>query len=144
MKYINIDGTRVRILRQSLNLTQDELAQKLSISKQAISKIELKGPLAKVQDNNLQPLADGLGCSVDYLIGKTNHFNESIDSNGNILRKGLIKSENFNRTGTDYDLLPVETQILITEIINEIMYLDNQHLSLIKKLCKVIAEENLS
>ena len=75
MKYININGTRVKALRQSANLTQYDLAELLPISKQAISQIESKGENARIRDTTLQPLAKALRCTSEYLRGETDFIN---------------------------------------------------------------------
>jgi transcriptional regulator with XRE-family HTH domain len=61
-------GEKIRFHRRKLNLTQDELAEKVGISKSAISYYE---------DDKREPkffavicLADVLGVSLDYLAGK--------------------------------------------------------------------------
>lgn len=140
MKHIKINGNRVRILRQTLNLTQDELAQQLAISKQAISKIETKGESAQIKDCNLNPLATALGCSVEYLTGETDCFNEYKADDGKVLRQAFIPSANYRLRGTEYDLLPVEEQILITELNDMLIHFNLSQLKMVKKFCFAISE----
>ena len=65
-------GLRVRQLRQKLNLTQDELAQKAGYtSRSSINKIE-KG-LVDIPQSKISDLADALGTTPAYLMG----WNES-------------------------------------------------------------------
>ena len=69
---------RIKELRVSHSLTQVELAEKLSVSKQAVSNWE---------NNNIQPsidmllkIADYFGVSTDYLLGRNNDC--SLDISG--------------------------------------------------------------
>ena len=143
MKFININGTRVKALRQAANLTQYELAELLPISKQAISQIESKGDNARIRDNNLQPLAEALRCTAEYLRGETDFINAFKNEDGIWLRKGLIKDTSYKKTGTEYDFLPLENQICITAIFQTIKNLTPDQLTLINELCKVIAQNSI-
>lgn len=59
-------GTRLARLRRSLNITQEELAERLGISRQAISKWE--SDLAYPETEKLLLLSRLYGCTVDYLL----------------------------------------------------------------------------
>ena len=137
MKYININGTRVKALRQSANLTQYDLAELLPISKQAISQIESKGENARIRDTTLQPLAKALRCTSEDFI------NAFKNENGQWLRKGFIKDDSFKKTGTEYDSLPLESQILISSIFHTIKYFTPEQLTLVSELCNAVAKVQL-
>lgn len=67
---------RLRKLRNENRLTQQELADKLDVTQRTIAFYE-KGD--RHPDYNLLiRIADILGCSVDYLLGRTNKFDEVI------------------------------------------------------------------
>lgn len=59
-------GARLARLRRSMNITQEELAERLSISRQAVSKWE--SDLAYPETEKLLLLARLYGCTVDYLL----------------------------------------------------------------------------
>jgi transcriptional regulator with XRE-family HTH domain len=59
-------GTRLLTLRNESNLTQEELAEKLDVSRQSISKWELNKTLPDVE--KLIQLSDMYQVSMDYLI----------------------------------------------------------------------------
>ena len=59
-------GTRLRNLRIGLNLTQDEAAAEINVSKQAISKWENGHGLPDV--SSLSALAELYGTTIDYLL----------------------------------------------------------------------------
>ena len=63
-------GNRLRMLRESKNLNQEELASVLSVSKQTISNYEN----GKREANylTLEALADFFNVDMNYLLGKTN------------------------------------------------------------------------
>ena len=63
-------GRRIMQLRKEQNMTQKKLANILKVTRGTISMWEIgqrqPGP------DTLQKLADFFGCSVDYLLGRTN------------------------------------------------------------------------
>lgn len=59
-------GARLARLRRSLNITQEELAERLGISRQAVSKWE--SDLAYPETDKLLLLSRLYGCTVDYLL----------------------------------------------------------------------------
>ncbi len=66
MKTEKTIGTRIRELRLSKGLTQNELAKELSITEAAISKWEADNDIPEI--NNLVKLTDVLSTNLDYLI----------------------------------------------------------------------------
>ncbi|MBQ8862023.1 MAG: helix-turn-helix transcriptional regulator [Clostridia bacterium] len=66
MKMENI-GEKIRDLRKNKNLTQEELAEKLGVSAQAVSKWEIG--LSAPDISLLLPLCDALGTGADALLG---------------------------------------------------------------------------
>lgn len=63
-------GDRLRALRENLKLSQVELAKILSVANSTISQWEANNRTP--DPATLQRLADFFGCSVDYLLGRTN------------------------------------------------------------------------
>lgn len=140
MAYVNINGNRVKSLRQATNLTQTELAELLPITKQAISKIENKGEDAQIREENLKSLAEALRCTAEYLRGETNIFNEFRNEDGIWLKQPFFKDTSFKKTNTDYDSLTLESQLLVSEIFDTIKNLSTDRLTVINDLCKIIAK----
>lgn len=62
-------GDRIKELRNSLKLTQDELGEKVGASKFTMSKYE-RG-INEPDVATLKKLSEVLDCSVDYLVGKS-------------------------------------------------------------------------
>lgn len=64
-------GTNIKILRKQMNLTQEQLAEALNISSQAVSKWETH---ISYPDITLIPsIADFFGVSIDFLFGYGNN-----------------------------------------------------------------------
>ena len=60
-------GETIQALRRQKNLTQEQLAELVGVSRQAVSKWELNAALPDT--DKLVPLARALGVSVDELLG---------------------------------------------------------------------------
>ncbi|MCL2085065.1 MAG: helix-turn-helix domain-containing protein [Oscillospiraceae bacterium] len=56
-------------LRRLNNMTQDELAEKLSVSRSAVSMWEIEA--SKPDSENVRRLADIFNITIDYLLGRT-------------------------------------------------------------------------
>lgn len=68
-------GIRIKELREDINLTREELAEKLNVSYSAVSKYETD---VRVPDKTMtNKIADILGCTTDYLYGRTD--NKKVD-----------------------------------------------------------------
>lgn len=63
-------GQRIMVRRKSLRMTQDEMAEKLGVSAQMISNLEL-GKKA-IRPENLARVCDVLGLSADFILTGTN------------------------------------------------------------------------
>ena len=63
-------GLRIMVRRKSLRMTQEELADKLGVSAQMISNLEL-GKKA-IRPENLARVCDVLGLSADFVLTGTN------------------------------------------------------------------------
>jgi len=63
-------GLRIMIRRKALRMTQEELAEKLGVSTQMISNLEL-GKKA-IRPENLAKVCDVLGLSTDFILTGTN------------------------------------------------------------------------
>ena len=62
-----MQGETIQALRRQKNLTQEQLAELVGVSRQAVSKWELNAALPDT--DKLVPLARALGVSVDELLG---------------------------------------------------------------------------
>lgn len=77
---------RIKILRRQKSLTMKELGEIVGVSESTISLYENK---KRQPDNDtLVKLADALNCSVDYLLGRSDTFN---DNSLSITEKQLLK-----------------------------------------------------
>ena len=62
-------GQKIAALRRGQGMTQDALAEALSVTRQAVSKWEADAALPET--GKLLPLARLLGCTADYLLGSS-------------------------------------------------------------------------
>ena len=64
----NVNAARIKQLRENRNISQEKLAEKIGISKSAISMYEQGSRIApmKIQEK----IADFFGVSLDYLWGR--------------------------------------------------------------------------
>ncbi|WP_139905656.1 helix-turn-helix domain-containing protein [Clostridium thermarum] len=69
-------GKRLKDLREDNDLTQKEVADKLNIGLRTYQKYESEEIEPKL--SALEFLADFYGCTVDYILGRTNHPQEGI------------------------------------------------------------------
>lgn len=71
-------GNRVKLLREELNLKQDDLAKKLGVSPSAIGMYERD--LREANDEIKLKMCDLFECSMDYLTGKSNKRTSNINN----------------------------------------------------------------
>ena len=81
-------GQRIMTRRKSLRLTQEELAEKIDVSTQMISNLEL-GKKA-IRPENLAEVCRVLDISADYILTGVNTNNQEI----NIIAEKLMKLSN--------------------------------------------------
>ena len=67
-----VAGVRIKKLREEMNLSQIELANRIGINNSVLSRIEA-GKRA-VEDSELNLFADFFGVSGDYLLGRTDEY----------------------------------------------------------------------
>ena len=72
-------GNRVKILREELNLKQEELAQKIGVSPSAIGMYERD--LREANDEIKLKLCKLFNCSMDYLTGNSDIRNSDQEAN---------------------------------------------------------------
>lgn len=72
-------GERLKSLRESNGLTQDELAEKVGVTKQAISQYE-RG-VRRPDFDTLSALCDLFNVSTDFLLGKSDYTSRLLDEN---------------------------------------------------------------
>ena len=127
-------GENIRKYRKLLRLTQSELAEKLYITAQNISKWELGQSMPDI--TNLCLLSELLGVSIDRLLGQSEDENERVmiafdgggtktefvlfNEHGNILARQIREGSNPNSCGMDDALAAVESGIdaLISRVPN--------------------------
>lgn len=71
-------GKNLQILRKMTNMTQEELAEKMRVSRQTISKWELGSILPEVE--KLVDLSKMFNCSVDQLLKDNMDFSNEVYS----------------------------------------------------------------
>lgn len=71
-------GKRILYLRESLNLSQKELAKKAGITEASLSRYEnnRRKPKADV----ITKIAEALGCTTDFLLGRSDNKTSNINS----------------------------------------------------------------
>ena len=74
-----VTGTTIRQLRESRNMTQADLAEKIGVSSKTISKWETARGLPDI--SLLQPLAQSLGISVIELMNGEHIINKNVSAN---------------------------------------------------------------
>ena len=72
-------GNKIKILRKQTNMTQERLAELLSISHQVVSRWETD--VAMFDISLLPPLANLFNVTTDYLLGMDCYFHLTINNN---------------------------------------------------------------
>lgn len=73
-------GQKIQALRKGRGLTQEQLAARLGVSRQAVSRWELDETLPDTQ--NLLPLKEALGVSIDMLLDSAQDLEEPAPQEG--------------------------------------------------------------
>lgn len=94
-------GERIKALRKQNNLSQEQLAEKLNVSRQAVSKWESN--IAYPDISNLVLLREIFGVTLDYLIIDNNtteskYINEDINSFNNTKLYNIENKSNTNES----------------------------------------------
>ena len=99
----NTIGNRIYKLRTAKGLTQDQLADEINVSRQAISKWERGEGYPDLY--NIKILAKALDVSVDELINEdsqdrpnTTEFSEQVKSSGNYIKRLLFKAQHTSNS----------------------------------------------
>lgn len=140
MKYVNIDGNKVKYLRYSLRLSIKELAKKSKIAEPVIVKIEISGKDAELVDIYVKPLADALECSVDYLTNISEEFDIRSNKDKEIHADGLIQYDATNPVCIVFGFLSLDDRELIVEICSLLSKCNSKTLKMIRDICKVIID----
>ncbi|MCX7122742.1 MAG: helix-turn-helix transcriptional regulator [Gammaproteobacteria bacterium] len=82
----------LRKAREIRGLSQGDLAKKAKLLPSVISLFE--NNKRKPSFDNLKNLADALDVSTDYLIGRVNELNESVNSTSDVLHRNLHQVQN--------------------------------------------------
>lgn len=116
---MSVLGKRIGELRKKRGLTQRQLADKLQVSHGRISLYETgdRSPDPEM----LKKLADFFGCSVDYLLGRTNDPNINIDETD--IKKILEKKEKAHWDGRE---LTIEEKKYLSKLIQVAIQRDKE------------------
>lgn len=90
-------GQKLKEIRKRFGLTQEELAEIMNVSRQAITKWENNGGLPDV--TNLQELSKVFGITIDYLLNDENHLPVLT------MKKELDKSKYKNKLSSYNEIL---------------------------------------
>lgn len=112
MKSENIFGKRIKTLRKSLDLTQEQVASQLNISVAALSRYE-KGLFEPKSLSLIVELALLYKVSTDYLLGKTDLKNPELDFDK--LDIGLSSKTYENLTDRQKEQIKKIMMILVDE-----------------------------
>ena len=72
-------GEKIKSARTEAGLSQEQLAEKLNVSRSAVAKWESEGGTPDVE--NLKNIADLLGVSIDYLLKESEEYEQCIPVN---------------------------------------------------------------
>lgn len=90
-------GDRIKKQRESLGLTQTELAKKVSVSKQTLYKYETN-IVTNIPSDKIELISEILDCSPSYLMGwemeKTSDFKSGEDAAILLKKYGLLSDVN--------------------------------------------------
>lgn len=100
----NLFGERLRALRKRSGLTQQEVAEKLSVHRTAYTKYETSGVMP--DPLGLVVLADLFGVSVDYLVGHDHAEEPQVASDGRVA---------MNLTLAEQQLVHIYRQLTLQE-----------------------------
>lgn len=120
-------GRKIERIRKLRGFTQDQIAQELGISKQAVSKIEQSETL---DDQRLKQIADLLGVTVDGL--KT--FNEE-----NVFHytTNFFEQASFTNSSVNTQTLNVNNPIeKIIELYENLLKVEREKIEILKKQAK--------
>jgi len=108
-------GTRLARLRKDKGLTQEDIAEKLHVSPQAVSKWETDASYPDI--DGLLTLSDVLGVSVDDLVGKTKETPHLVPEN----ERKDVKNMTLKVTvdSTDGDKVRINIPVALLKIIVE-------------------------
>jgi transcriptional regulator with XRE-family HTH domain len=84
---------RIKILREELNMTQQELADKLGGAKSSVAMYENEDRKPSLEI--LIKLSEIFDCSIDYILGKTNIRNNEINDPLGLAKIGF-NMDNYN------------------------------------------------
>lgn len=98
-------GNRLKLLREELNLKQDELAKKLDVSPSAIGMYERD--LREANDEIKIKMCKLFSCSMDYLTGNSDERNTVDVSKVQFANNGGLDTEGL----TDRDIEELKAQI---------------------------------
>ncbi|MDE7264140.1 MAG: helix-turn-helix domain-containing protein [Anaeroplasmataceae bacterium] len=106
-------GKRLQDARKKMNITQEQLAEHLEVTRQSVSRWESN--IVYPDMDNLVRLSTFLEVSLDYLLKDENHSNVKPVSR---LLEGLIGKEVFLEldTAKDYEFFSSKRKVIVVEV----------------------------
>lgn len=120
-------GERIKERRLAMNLTQEELAQKLGLQKSAIAKYE-NGRVENIKRSVISKMADILECTPSYLMGW-----ETNDRRDEPIILGSELNSIFEKLSMEFD---THKDYLISQFFS-------YDLSNLPKECRILNEKNI-
>ncbi|WP_255518165.1 helix-turn-helix domain-containing protein [Fulvivirga sp. M361] len=120
-------GRKVRHMRELLNLTQDDLAEKIDMSQQTVSNIESS---EKVDDEQLEKVAKAMGVTADAI--------KNLDDSATVYNivttnNGAVGLQNYNCTFNPLDKL-METIEKNEKLYRELLKEKDEKVAMLEKL----------
>ena len=106
----NLFGERLRALRKQAGLTQQEVAEKLSVHRTAYTKYETSGVMP--DPVGLVVLADLFGVSVDYLVGHDHAEQPQVAADGKVAMSLTLEEQQLVQM---YRQLTVQEQQMLLQ-----------------------------
>jgi len=97
-------GEKIKSARTEAGLSQEQLAEKLNVSRSAVAKWESEGGTPDVE--NLKNIADLLGVSIDYLLKESEEYEQCIPVN---MEKAKLLDKFEHKNQLVRDKFPSET-----------------------------------
>ncbi|KJS23119.1 MAG: hypothetical protein VR72_02835 [Clostridiaceae bacterium BRH_c20a] len=94
-------GDRIKLLREEMDISRDDLAKKIGVTYHAMSKYEISE--REPDFELLNKLAKFFNVSVDYLLGRTSIRNSNLDDSSEIEIEELLKKSNVQFDGVPLD-----------------------------------------
>lgn len=116
-------GDIIKQLRRERNITQQELADAINISKSSISMYEINKRMPEIE--TFEAIADYFNVDMDYLMGKTD-----------IRQKYIFVDDDDFKTENSFNKLLMTNNKTFVEIINKLATMTNDEIEALNRLLK--------